>query len=227
MVSKISLQQMIVYPQLVEQIEKGFFGKQKIRFGNWLHVCGYAYETAALASSALVDKSFVLAQILTPPGSTKGVEVFTPLKDKARTRRESFPNLPSLGILIMESELNDLLGLSMLDYDSMKKAGKAMSEKWDNIDDLDKLALMICEEGFAFGLEFPEETRDMYRNAYEKLDKEEWALYYNAGLNISKNPPPIYTLEQRENEILTRIAEYVHEYRPELEDSLDLKHLLS
>jgi len=221
----LTLQQAMLSPMMYGRTEQRFFGKPKMRFGAFLKIGGYIYESAALASRALVDKSSVLGQIITIPGSTQGADVLTYLRGKARTRREAFPEQQSnFGMLIQESGMNEM-GLSMLDFDSRKMVIKAMHKNM-LVEDLLPVGEFYCLEGLGFGLEFPEETRDIYRNTYEEFDEEGWESALKAGLNIPESPTG-YPLEQRENDVLTLVAEYVHECRPELEDSLGLKHLLS
>ncbi|MBI15845.1 MAG: hypothetical protein CL782_06360 [Chloroflexi bacterium] len=224
-----TLAQSMVYPLIVEESKQGFFGKEKIRFGTFLAICGYVYESTALASTALVNKSSVLGQILAFQSQEAGALTF--LRNLARTRSEAlaeseryYVESTGFGTLITESELNKI-GHSIFAKDA-KKTGRVMNKNWKINNDLLRIGETLCLEGFGFGLEFPEQTRHMYKNAYEDIDLDEWELMHNSGLNIPKNPT-IYPIEQRENDILTHIAEYVHEYRPELEDSLDLKHLLS
>lgn len=215
-----TLAQTMLYPMMQEQTTKGLFGKPKIQFGAFLQIGGFVYESSALISRALVDKSLILEQIIGAPEAPG--DALTYVKTLARMRKESFPDQTTFGMLIMKSELQKL-GLSM-GFDSLKMTTKAMQKKM-NVDDISPIGELFCLEGIGFGLEFPEETRDMYRNTYEEFDEQGWERAHQAGLDIPENPT-VYPLEQRQNDALSLVAMYVHEFRPDLEDSLGLGHLL-
>ena len=215
-----TLAQAMLYPMMQEQTTKGLFGKPKIQFGVFLQISGFVYESSALISRALSDKSLILEQIIGAPEAPG--DALTYLRTLARMRRESFPDETTFGMLIMKSELQKL-DLSM-GFDSLKKTSKAMQGKV-TVDDIVTTGELFCLEGMGFGLEFPDETRDIYRNTYEAFDEESWEQAHQSGLDIPENPT-VYPFEQRENDALSLVAEYVHEFRPELEDSLGLSHLL-
>ncbi len=134
-----------------------------------------------------------------------------------------FPEEVSFGMLVMKSEMANA-ELPVLDS-SDPTALKALRKKWP-ADEMQPVVEMLCAEGIGFGLAFPEDTERMYRSTHEQHDEDEWAEYHRAGLAIPESPT-VYPLEQREKEALVVVAEYAHEFRPELDGALGLTHLLN
>ena len=88
----------------------------------------------------------------------------------------------------------------------------------------DKLQ-MTAVEGIGFGIEFPELTEHMYREANENIDKKDWDNARQAGLDIPQNPDVI-TLEEQEDITLSEVAAYASQHYPGLVALLDLNKYL-
>lgn len=128
-------------------------------------------------------------------------------------------------MLILKSELSRVLGVSLDDLMSDNRIEWVLRQQ-DPTDDMIPNLEMLGAEGIGFGMAFPDATEQMYRGTYEEVDLQKWEQYHNAGLDIPKHPD-LYPLEQRETESLSIVAEYVHEFWPELEHEFELSHLLS
>ena len=81
-------------------------------------------------------------------------------------------------------------------------------------------------EGIGFGSVFPELTEKLYRNTFEKVNRDSWIEARKYGLAIPEEPT-IIGLKEQEEIVLQMVAAYASEYYPELLDSLDLRGHLS
>jgi len=75
--------------------------------------------------------------------------------------------------------------------------------------------------GISLGATFPELTENMWRQSFETVDRESWAMARKAGLDIPQDFTPL-PLEEMEQKVLVEVASYVTEYFPELVDPLGL-----
>jgi len=89
------------------------------------------------------------------------------------------------------------------------------------LDFADQKLQMTVSEGIGFGIEYPDLTERMYREANENIDRKSWDEARQAGLDIPQNPEVI-TLEEQEDIALSMVATYAREYHPHLVTPLDL-----
>ena len=221
----LSLMATFVIPLLRERAHKGLFGKPQLEFMDVLQIGAFNFESGALIGRALRDKQAVLEKVIGHPKEEGAVISF--IIEAAERRRRMFPDETSMAMLVLKSDLADL-GLS---YDELlidQRVRKTLKTKIPLDDALQRSELTMAL-GIGFGIRFPDDTEAMYRRTYEDTDPSKssaWQRFHQAGLAIPEQPT-IYPLEERERESLAVLAEYVHEFRTELEPSLGLSHLLT
>jgi hypothetical protein len=141
------------------------------------------------------------------------------LQEQAKERLEKFGKEPDSFLDFIYSTELAKLGLSLTDFPDMKTMKKKLGEKFPLKGMIDRVIKMQGLEGIGFGSSFPDLTEKMVRNLYEHFDMNKWSEARAHGLNIPEKPRKI-SFEEREEEVLTEVANYTREYFPELVEPL-------
>ena len=198
-------------------IETRPFGEPYIRFSNFLQVCSFLYETAALLGRAKRDKSMVLEKMVASP--EKEGDFIRYLQQRAEKRLGKFGAEPtSFYVFIASTELQSV-GLSLTASPAMTLK-KAFDEKWP-LKTTEPFIKILGTEGIGFGSKFPDLTEKMYKNAHENVDMKTWSEMKAHGVILPERPT-VVSLEQQERATLTMLASYASEYFPELVGPLGL-----
>jgi hypothetical protein len=211
----VSLMQL--YPSL---IKKPLFGKPRLPLANFLTVGGYLYETGAALGWAYQDSQLAFERVLASP-ETPGQSVrFMRLKAKERMAEGKSQDM-SLADFFYKTEVARL-GLPM-DWNAKGLGGlKRLADWLQKQQSLDlntaRFELQIpFYEGVGYGFEFPEETQRRWKASYEKTqDLIEWRFWYQHGLHIPPEPPPIQTWDERVSELKAALREYITKFMPAL-----------
>lgn len=219
-------------PIVTKAAKTRFIGGPYMRFYNLFEVISYLYMSGAILGRARRNKFSILAKILVVPGTDVN-EFIEFLQEEAKNRLEQFvnevgkePNTFFEFILIKELEK---AGINIGDsFEAYMHGDKSVIKAAD-----EKVPLQAAEpiikkfqlEGIGFGSAFPELTEKLYRNTFEKVDRDSWVEARKYGLAISEEPT-IISLEEQEEIVLQMVAGYASEYYPELLDTLDLRQYL-
>ena len=193
--------------------ETRLLGEPYIRFINALQVFAFLYETGAILGRAKRDKLKPLEKMLGEP--EREGEFIKYLQEQAKQRLDKFGKEPDSFLeFIYSTELAEL-GLSLTSFPNMKAMKKKLDEKFPLKGMIDRVIKMHGLEGIGFGSSFPDLTEKMVRNLYERTDMDVWAEARAYGLNIPEKPARI-SFEEREEEVLTEVANYTRQYFPKL-----------
>ena len=219
-------------PIVTKVAKTRLFGGPYIRFYDLCAVLSYLYTSGAILGRARRNKLSILAKMLSVPGTEK--ENMNWLQEQAKERLEKFRNElgkepDTFNEFILFKELESAIGVSMEDWFEAHTKGNTKIMKVAD----EKVPLKKAEpnikwfglEGIGFGSSFPELTEKMYRNTFEKIDRDSWIEARKHGLAISEEPT-IISLEEQEEIVLQMVAGYASEYYPELLDPLDLRGYL-
>ena len=216
-------------PIVTKVAKTRFFGGPYIRFYNMFEVISYLYMSGAVLGRARRSKLSILAKMVSIPGREK--EFLNWLQKQAKERLEKFTNEvgkepDTFNEFILFKELESAIGVSMEDWFEAYTKGdtkimKAADEKVP-LEEAEPTIKTFQLEGIGFGSAFPELTEKLYRNTFEKVDRDSWIEARKYGLAISEEPT-IISLEEQEEIVLQMVAAYALEYYPELLDPLDLR----
>jgi len=193
-------------------IQKGWFGKQYIRFYHYFELGNFLYGKGAILGRAFHDRFEILGEMLgSPPHDTCIL-----LQNEARERLQRYGKEPESWIdFFMTTELVKF-GSSYPEGLLLKSQEKIPVEKA-----YPKLQWLMLE-GMGFGSSFPELTERMWRQTYETPDPEIWAKARRAGVDIPEEQESL-PLEESEHELLLAVAAYAHDRHPELIEPLGLR----
>jgi len=215
-------------PIVTKVAKTRLFGKPYIRFYNMFEVISYLYMSGAVLGRARCSKLSILAKMFSIPGREK--EFMDLLQKQAKERLEKFRNEvgkepDTFNDFILFKELESAIGGRMEDwFEAYTKGDKKIMKAFDEKVPLEEAEPHIKSfqlEGIGFGGAFPELTEKLYRNTFEKVDRDSWVEARKYGLAISEEPT-IISLEEQEEMVLQMVAAYTSEYYPELLDPLDL-----
>lgn len=219
-------------PIVTKAAKTRLFGGPYIRFYNMFEVISYLYMAGAILGRARRSKLSILAKMLSVPGTEK--ETVDWLREQAKKRLKQFrtevgKEPDTFNEFILFRELESAIGLSMNDWfkayaDGNRRIMKAADEKVP-LEKAEPIIKMFQLEGIGFGSSFPELTEKLYRNTFEKVDRDSWVEARKYGLAISEEPT-IISLEEQEEIVLQMVAGYASEYYPELLDQLDLRKFI-
>jgi hypothetical protein len=197
-----------MYP-MSKFIEKKVFGKPAIRFGHFLLVSCYLYETGAIIGRSYSRKLSLIWDILSIELGKKQ-ESIRFFQEEAGKRLNSFDKEPDTFIdLFWTTELATI----DLVLDFSPKLRKALEEKWP-VEKAEPLIKSFGIEGIAFGSKFPDLTEKMLKQAYDSDKSQIRSEMRKYGMQIDIHSS--ITSAEREQEALTQLKAYVSEYFPNL-----------
>lgn len=218
-------------PIVTKVAKTRFFGGPYIRFYNMFEVISYLYMAGAILGRARRSKLSILAKMISIPGREK--EFLNWLQKQAKERLEKFRSEvgkepDTFNEFILLRELKEA-GIGIEEsFEAYQRGDMSMMKAADEkvpLKDAEPLIKSYQLEGIGFGSAFPELTEKLYRNTFEKVDRDSWVEARKYGLAISEEPT-IISLEEQEEIVLQMVAGYASEYYPELLDLLDLREYL-
>ena len=215
-------------PIVTKAAKTRLFGGPYIRFYNMFEVISYLYMAGAILARARRSKLSILAKMISIPGREK--EFLNWLHKQAKERLEKFRNEvgkepDTFYDFILTRELKEA-GIGIEEsFEAYQRGDKSMMKAADEkvpLKDAEPLIKSFQLEGIGFGSAFPELTEKLYRNTFEKIDRDSWIEARKYGLAVPEEPT-IISLEEQEEIVLQMVAGYASEYYPELLDPLDLR----
>ena len=222
-------------------IKKGLFGGPHIPFADLINICGYLFQSGAIIGRARRSQSESLATMFSEPGresdAIDGIKLISTrhLDEYRRVFGEEPTAFPTYvtGLEYQRAGITMPFGKAQLTgsiQQHIKRVEKQSKDKVPLGFADDKLQ-MTAVEGIGFGIEFPELTEHMYREANENIDKKDWDNARQAGLDIpwcfpSQQNPDVITLEEQEDITLSEVAAYASQHYPRLVALLGLNKYL-
>jgi len=74
--------------------------------------------------------------------------------------------------------------------------------------------------GAALGINLPDTAERLWEKSYGNVNKEEWDKWRESGLNLPRMPPTALKIRPHAENLLPVVVEFVHRFRPHLENEL-------
>ena len=200
---------------LPQVIEKGWFGKRRVRAGSLFMVELYLFVTGAVLGRALRHRLDVLATMFSEPGGQKNAINF--LLERAERRTQLYGR--KLECTFFEFFLSTKS--PALSPEENFLALQLNAKTIVPLADASANAQVAVAEGVGFGARYPDLTETLYRRMYEQVDATTWKQAHDFGLGIPEQPDQM-TLEEFEHEVLPEVAAFASEHYPELLEPLGL-----
>ena len=218
-------------------IKKGLFGGPHILFPDLVNICVFLFQSNAIIGRVRRSQIDLLAKLFTEPGRESDLIPWLRQRSSKQLNeyKDVFGEEPTAfqtyitGLEYQTAGITLPFGNAQL-RGSLKEHTKQVEKQSKYkvpLDFADQKLQMTAVEGIGFGIEYPELTEKMYREANENIDRENGNNARQAGLDIPwcfpfQQNPDVITLEEQENIALSMVAAYASEYHPQLVTPLDL-----
>ena len=241
-----TIAEFMVLPKIESAVKKNFLGKKKIAYHDYLKICALVYENAALIGNSIRDKDELIAKLINVSDQklvslresviARNESITPKTMANANKGKTDYIRANSFSWFIAKSELtkfqlkNTTMGfsdtfftLNALELVRNEKAEteikKLLGQRITLDEELINYAVSLCEEGFIYGIQYPDSTSEMYNKTYGISDISHWKKSHRAALmlgliNVDSEK---LTIEEMELKLLNYVREYIREYMPDLD----------
>ena len=241
-----TIAEFMVLPKIESAVKKNFLGKKKIAYHDYLKICALVYENAALIGNSIRDKAELIAKLINVSDQklvslresviARNESITPKTMANANKGKTDYIRANSFSWFIAKSELtkfqlkNTTMGfsdtfftLNALELVRNEKAEteikKLLGQRITLDEELINYAVSLCEEGFIYGIQYPDSTSEMYNKTYAVSDISNWKKLHRGALMlglISVDSEKL-TIEKMELKLLNYVREYIREYIPDLD----------
>jgi hypothetical protein len=175
----ISLASFLIMGILPKLMERDMFGRMYIRLGRVLTLSAWLYETGAILGRYWTGTMPMVLEMFEVEGKREGFTEFW--CNEAKKRLEMYGSQPNrFPIFVIQTDLKMFTGKKLEDLLNIgnKKLHHREGQQWL------ELAEKSMIEGIMFGSMFPDLTRTMLVNQYEKIDRDSWKEARRYGVDI-------------------------------------------
>ncbi|MDY6916831.1 MAG: hypothetical protein SVP26_02630 [Chloroflexota bacterium] len=212
----IGLPTFLMLSILPRMMERDMLGRMYIRLGRVLTLSAWLYETGAVLGRCWRDRLPMVVEMFEVESKREEFTLFW--SKEAKRRLKMYGRQPrSFPIFVVETDLQMFTGKKLKDLPKIadKKLHHKQGQRWL------ELAERAMIEGIMFGSMFPDLTRAMLVNQYQKNAKDSWKQARRYGITLSQEPPQT-TVADKEKECIAMAHDYVVEYHPGLIHGLGL-----
>ena len=221
--------------QIAGMVQKKFFSGYQVPALKFVHAGLWVFGQGAIFGRARRDNLEIIAEMFVGHESLR--IMFAPLglpKEVAYDRQWVYEGLRKVGNDAMryyqdsyrkEPELLMDLWLAAfappdVDFRDPSKSRELANKKLPLNQALQRIDNWFFS-GISIGANHPTLLESLWGRSYEKVDREQWALARQAGLDLPEEPTPLL-LHEEERRILHSVGFYVKKYYPELIGPLKL-----
>jgi hypothetical protein len=197
--------------------EKTWLGSPFVRIGRILTISAWLYETGAILGRRWKDKLPVVMQMYEIEEKRSEFTIYW--SNQAKKRIDQYGGSPkNFQTFMIHTDLELFWNSKIQDF--IKIGDKKLNK--NQAQESLQLASLSLLEGIMFGSLYPDITKEMLTNTYEKVDMNAWKEARKYGLTLSKNPPYTSVLD-KEEQAIELARDYVKQYHPNLINALNLE----